>query len=78
MIKEKRKNPLLFHPISKSYEILQERILCYYYQYKYASAFAEVSVFLMFLGYPRSAHSMLGALIDAHPETCISHVRTQT
>ncbi len=26
-----------------------------------------------FLGHPRSGHSLLGAMLDAHPETCIAH-----
>lgn len=27
----------------------------------------------MFIGYPRSGHSLVGSIIDAHPNACISH-----
>ena len=27
----------------------------------------------MFIGYPRSGHSLIGVLLDAHPNTIISH-----
>ena len=27
----------------------------------------------MFIGYPRSSHSLLGAILDAHPEIIIPH-----
>ena len=29
--------------------------------------------FCLFIGYPRSGHSLIGALMDAHPEMVISH-----
>lgn len=27
----------------------------------------------MFVGFPRSSHSLVGSLLDAHPEACIAH-----
>ena len=36
-------------------------------------AFSDVRTFCMFLGYPRSGHSLLGALLDAHPQMIIAH-----
>ena len=27
----------------------------------------------MFIGYPRSSHSLVGAILDAHPEIIITH-----
>lgn len=32
-----------------------------------------VETFLMFIGYPRSSHSLVGALLDAHPQIIIPH-----
>lgn len=36
-------------------------------------AFRNVKTFCLFLGTPRSGHSLVGALIDAHPHAIISH-----
>ena len=33
----------------------------------------NVRIFFIFLGYPRSGHTILGALMDAHPNMVISH-----
>lgn len=33
----------------------------------------NVRVFFVFLGYPRSGHTILGALMNAHPNIVISH-----
>jgi hypothetical protein len=35
--------------------------------------FATVQTFCMFLGYPRSGHSLIGALLDAHSNMIIAH-----
>ena len=60
-------------PINKLYRHIQERLLSRIYQWKYAKQFEKVSVYVMFLGYPRSGHTLIGALLNAHPETCIAH-----
>lgn len=36
-------------------------------------AFDTVTCFCLFIGYPRSGHSLIGALIDAHPHAVVSH-----
>jgi hypothetical protein len=33
----------------------------------------DVRAYCMFIGYPRSGHSLLGSLLDAHPRAVISH-----
>jgi sulfotransferase family protein len=33
----------------------------------------ELRSFCLFIGYPRSGHSLLGALLDAHPDVAIAH-----
>lgn len=35
--------------------------------------FADVQSYCMFIGYPRSGHSLLGSLLDAHPDAVIAH-----
>lgn len=40
---------------------------------KNAGAFRNVDQFCIFAGYPRSGHSLVGALMDAHPEMIIAH-----
>jgi len=35
--------------------------------------FAGVETYCMFIGYPRSGHSLVGSLLDAHPDMVIAH-----
>ena len=35
--------------------------------------FESVETYCMFVGYPKSGHSLLGSLLDAHPEAIIAH-----
>ncbi len=35
--------------------------------------FGGVETYCMFIGYPRSGHSLLGSLLDAHPNVIIAH-----
>lgn len=36
-------------------------------------AFDDLRAYCMFVGYPRSGHSLIGSLLDAHPQMCIAH-----
>jgi hypothetical protein len=38
-----------------------------------AKLFKDVETYCMFIGHPRSGHSLHGALLNAHPEMVISH-----
>lgn len=38
-----------------------------------APVLAQVQHWLMFIGTPRSGHSLVGALLDAHPQAAVSH-----
>ncbi|KAL9971610.1 hypothetical protein ACROYT_G017796 [Oculina patagonica] len=40
---------------------------------KLCKLYDGVETFVMFIGYPRSSHSVVGALLDAHPEMIIPH-----
>jgi hypothetical protein len=35
--------------------------------------FTAVRTFLLFVGHPRSGHSLVGSLLDAHPDVVVSH-----
>ncbi len=35
--------------------------------------FADLGTYCMFMGYPRSGHSLVGALLDAHPNIIMAH-----
>jgi hypothetical protein len=35
--------------------------------------FASLERFVLFVGYPRSGHSLIGSLLDAHPEAIVAH-----
>jgi hypothetical protein len=39
----------------------------------YRELFAGIKTYCMFLGYPRSGHSLVGSLLDAHPNVIIAH-----
>lgn len=38
-----------------------------------AADFAAVARYCMFIGYPRSGHSLVGAMLDAHPNVVMAH-----
>lgn len=39
----------------------------------YKDLFTGIRTYCMFLGYPRSGHSLVGSLLDAHPDVIIAH-----
>ena len=41
--------------------------------YEDGRTFEDVETFCMFIGYPRSGHSLVGSLLDAHPNAAIAH-----
>jgi hypothetical protein len=38
-----------------------------------AELFRDVQTYCMFIGYPRTGHSLIGSLLDAHPNMMIAH-----
>jgi hypothetical protein len=52
---------------------LYERAWTSWARWRYRAAFDEVSAFCLFVGYPRSGHSLLGALLNAHRHAVIAH-----
>ena len=37
------------------------------------NAYGRVNSFVQFLSFPRSGHSLIGSLLDAHPNAIVSH-----
>ncbi len=46
---------------------LSSRINCR----SHAALFEQIRTYVMFVGYPRSGHSLIGALLDAHPNVVV-------
>jgi len=67
------KQNLVFKYKSKLSDFFRRRVFWPFYMKTYADDFERVPVYVMFLGYPRSSHSLIGALLDAHPEMWIAH-----
>jgi hypothetical protein len=40
---------------------------------QYRRALADIETYCMFIGYPRSGHSLIGSLLDAHENIMIAH-----
>ena len=64
-----RVDRVLDHPLSKA----KLRLVSVYMGYKNRNLFDDVQKYCMFVGYPRSGHSLIGALLDAHPNAVIAH-----
>ena len=41
--------------------------------YRYRKIFDKVETYFMFIGYSRSGHSLIGSLLDAHPDILCGH-----
>jgi len=51
----------------------RQRVRCAAYGRRHRDLFDRVAYYCLFIGYPRSGHSVLGAMLDAHPDAVISH-----
>lgn len=40
---------------------------------RYGDALEALEAYCLFIGYPRSGHSLIGALLDAHPDIVLAH-----
>lgn len=49
------------------------KIAAHRYIEKYKKDFEHAEYFVIFLGYPRSGHTLLGAMLNAHPDAMIAH-----
>jgi hypothetical protein len=52
---------------------IEQRLRSGWARLRHRARFDEVQRFCLFLGYPRSGHSLVGALLNAHRQAVISH-----
>lgn len=52
---------------------LHQTIYSTWIRQRYAGDFDQITTFCLFIGYPRSGHSLVGALLNAHPHIVVSH-----
>ena len=63
----------LFHQYSKLVHFWYTRLMLGRLRNKYSASFSRTRAFCLFAGYPRSGHTLIGALLNAHPEMVIAH-----
>ncbi|MCF8332319.1 MAG: sulfotransferase [Bacteroidales bacterium] len=66
-------NKFITHQYSKLMHSYFHRIAAHRYIKRYKYDFDHAENFVIFLGYPRSGHTLLGAMLNAHPDTMIAH-----
>jgi len=59
--------------ISRTARLADRYVRSYLGSRAYRETFARIRTYCMFLGYPRSGHSLVGSLLDAHPHAIIAH-----
>lgn len=52
---------------------IQDYVDYLYLRWCYGEDIKGAELYCMFIGYPRSGHSLIGSLLDAHPNIIISH-----
>lgn len=53
-------------------KLIKEYLISMIFGFLQQNKFKNIKFFCLFIGYPRSGHSMIGALLDAHPEIVIA------
>lgn len=56
-----------------NFPFLYRFLLARWFAVAKSAEFDAVETFVCFVGYPRSGHSLIGALLDAHPNFIVSH-----
>jgi hypothetical protein len=57
------------HPVGKK---ARRYLLSLWGSLKHKKSFDHVKTFCMFIGYPRSGHTLIGSLLDAHPNVILA------
>lgn len=57
----------------KKYNMISDYFSSKYGSAQYSKLFSDVEGYCMFIGYPRSGHSLVGSLLDAHPNMVFAH-----
>lgn len=53
-------------------QVLYQFLSSFWHTIRSRELFADVNTYVLFIGYPRSGHSLVGFLIDAHPNAIIA------
>lgn len=59
--------------MKRSFRLERDRLRVNRFISKYPDYFEGLETYCFFIGYPRSSHSLVGSLLDAHPEAAIAH-----
>lgn len=59
--------------ISSAWDLVTSYPRSCYGSFKNEGLFSGVKTYCMFIGYPRSGHSLIGSLLDAHPKMIIAN-----
>src|SRR5499426_2498533 len=54
------------------YTLAMQYAMAAYRGARQSHLFREVEAYCMFIGYPRSGHTLIGSLLDAHPDMVIA------
>ena len=63
----------LFHQYSKLMHFYYHQFKASAYERKIQQELDAPQYFVLFLGYPRSGHTLLGSMLNAHPDVLIAH-----
>ncbi|MFO8054188.1 MAG: sulfotransferase [Bacteroidales bacterium] len=63
----------IFHQYSKLMHFYYHQLRASSYLKQHDSSFREIKAFTLFIGYPRSGHTLLGSMLNAHPDMLIAH-----
>ncbi|MFB6258524.1 MAG: sulfotransferase [Flavobacteriales bacterium] len=58
---------------TRSWATLGEYLTSGHLADRWKGVFEGIDRFVLFMGYPRSGHSLLGSILDAHPEALLAH-----
>jgi hypothetical protein len=58
---------------AQAFELTKLHFASWYGGIRERNVFQDVETYCMFVGYPRSGHSILGALLDGHPDVLIAN-----
>jgi hypothetical protein len=62
-----------FKRVKKNLRIKGQQLLMDRLKKRYEPAFSAIESYCFFYGFPRSSHSLIGALLDAHPDALVAH-----
>ena len=58
---------------NRRFDLARAYLRSSYKAYTGKESFEDVETYCMFVGYPKSGHSLIGSLLDAHPNAVIGH-----